>query len=148
MFVLQNSPMPNFKLPHVTMRRFDFHSQTSKFDLTLTLEERDAFVYDKEQAFIGSMEYSTDLFDRSTVERMLGHYETLMQAAVANPDLHLSQLPLLTPDERQRLLTEWNATEQPASDDVRLSDLFRAQLARSPDAIALRYEGQAISFRD
>jgi amino acid adenylation domain-containing protein len=148
MFVLQNSPMPEFALPNVTMRKYDFHPQTAKYELTWTIDEKDPFVHEKDQPLTGSVEYSTDLFDRATIDRMVEHYETLLAAALAGPDLRVSQLPLLPPAERRRVLDAWNDTARPAEYAASIPDLLRAQLARTPEALALRCGDRAVSFRE
>jgi amino acid adenylation domain-containing protein len=148
MFVLQNSPMPEFTLPNVTLKKLDFHPGTSKYDLTWTIDEKDPFVLEKEQPLGGSVEYSTDMYDRTTIERMIDQYRTVLEAAMANPDVRLSQIPVMPAAERRLLEREWNATECKYEDDRRLTDLFRAQLERTPDAVALRYQRQAITFRE
>src|SRR6266540_1075599 len=148
MFVLQKSPMPEFKLPNVTMRKYDFHPQTAKFELTWTVDEKDPFVYQKEQQLTGSVEYSTDLFDPSTIDRMVDQYETLMAAAVAGPDVRISHLALLPSEERELLLHAWNATDRAYPGGACLSDLFRTQLERDPQAVALWYDDETLTFRD
>src|SRR5947207_3239589 len=83
-------------------------NRTSKFDLTLTMMEG-------VEGLSGTIEYSTDLFEEATIRRLLGHYQTLLEAVVADPDLKLSRLPLLSPVER-RQLSAWgrNDADYPA----------------------------------
>jgi Condensation domain len=89
MFLLQNAPRHVSTVPRLTVSRVNVYASISKFDLTLGLVERDG-------KLIGFFEYSTDLFDRSTIERMIGHFQTLLQGIVADPDQPISTLPLLT----------------------------------------------------
>ena len=89
-------------------------SKTSKFDLTLFLTDMDDEVW-------AEMEYSTDLFDSESIERMFGHYQTILEAVAADPDQRLSELPLLTDAERRQLLVEWNETKV----DYPLARLFK-----------------------
>ena len=77
--------------------------KAAKFDLTLS-------IVDKEEGLDGSLEYNSDLFEEETIERMLGHYQILLEGVVANRERPISRLPLLTEAERQQLLVEWNAT--------------------------------------
>ncbi|HEU0252165.1 MAG TPA: condensation domain-containing protein, partial [Pyrinomonadaceae bacterium] len=87
MFILQNLPQDISVSTGLTIKPVDVESTTSKFDLS--------FFWAEAETLMGSIEYNTDLFERSTIVRMLGHFESLLEAAVANPDLKLSELPLL-----------------------------------------------------
>jgi non-ribosomal peptide synthetase component F len=82
------------------------------------------------------LEYSTDLFDASTIERLLRHFEVLLEGAVEDPERKLSELPLLTPAEQKQVLVEWNATEFEYPRDLCLHQLFEQQAKRTPEAIA------------
>ncbi|MCA1657436.1 MAG: condensation domain-containing protein, partial [Actinobacteria bacterium] len=101
MFVLQNAPLPALETPGLTLAPVDVESVTAKFDLTLSVIEID-------QTLKASLEYATDLFDAATAGRMLAHLETLLGAAVAEPDKPVSSLPMMT-EEEQRSLLGWNA---------------------------------------
>jgi aspartate racemase len=114
---------------------------TAKFDLSLLLE-------DGPDGLSGCFEYSSDLFEQATVARMAGHFATLLQAVVADPGLRLSQLPLLGEDERRQLLVEWNATEADYPAERCVHELFEEQAERRPEAVALLYEGQQLSYRE
>src|SRR6185369_665239 len=107
---------------------------TAKFDLTLTIEEGAG-------GLSASFEYSTDLFDRSTIVRWAGHLERLMAGAIESPSLHLSDLPLLSPAERHELIVGWNdvawETETAPLSRSTLWDLFVRQAERTPEAWAL-----------
>src|SRR5436305_9146093 len=87
-----------------TLTHMEVDTRTSKFDLSLILEDRP-------EGLLAHFEYSTDLFDAATIERMVGHWQTLLDGIIANPDQRLSELPLLTEAESRQLLREWNATE-------------------------------------
>src|SRR5262249_9027758 len=106
---------------------------TSKFDLSLTmLAEGDRL--------LGSAEYCTDLFDDARIERMMGHFQVLLEAAVATPDCPITELPLLTSAERQQILVEWNATAVNYPSEQGVHELIEAQVARRPDAVAVIFE--------
>jgi len=92
------------------------------------------------------VEYNTDLFDRATVERLIGHLQTLLTGIVADPDQTISTLPLLTEAERQRLLVDWNATAVAFPRDECIHHLFEAQAAVRPAAVAVTFEGQRLSY--
>ena len=91
--------------------------------------------------------YNTALFHENTADRLLRHFETLLESLVANPDQRLSELALLTPGERETLLVEWNAT-QATCPQCCVHELFEAQAARTPDALAVVCEGQRLTYRE
>ncbi|WP_066825791.1 non-ribosomal peptide synthetase [Sphingomonas mali] len=111
----------------------------AKFDLYLELDER------QNEGMHGRFLYSTELFDPSTVRRMIGHYLTILEGVVADATVPLKDLPLLGADERQKLLVEWNATEVAPSPEL-LPDTLRAQVAARPNAVAIRFGDQAVSY--
>ncbi|NTW02101.1 MAG: AMP-binding protein, partial [Oscillochloris sp.] len=111
------------------MCTIDAHSGTSKFDVSL-------FAVDAPDGLSGALEYNTDLFDQRTIERMLGHFQILLEAIVVAPDQPVAALPLLSADESRCILSDWNATAAPIPNCC-LHDLIAAQAVRTPDAIAL-----------
>ena len=115
-------------------------SKTAKFDLTLMLTDGGDNI-DLE------IEYSTDLFDEGRIERMAGHFNTLLEAAAANPGQRLSDLPLLTDAERQQLLVEWNRTAVAYPKDRCVHELFEEQVERTPDAMAVAFEDKQLTYR-
>jgi amino acid adenylation domain-containing protein/non-ribosomal peptide synthase protein (TIGR01720 family) len=139
MFALQNAPMPALELPNLTLSSLEIESGTAKFDLTLSME-------DTEQGLVGSLEYNTDLFHGTTISRMLGHFQTLLEGIVAEPEQRLSDLPLLTQPERQQLLVEWNGTQAAYPKDVCIHQLFEAQVDRTPEAVAVVFENQQLTY--
>jgi amino acid adenylation domain-containing protein/non-ribosomal peptide synthase protein (TIGR01720 family) len=133
MFALQNLPPINLDVPGLQLRPLDFGRETAMFDLNMALEE-------SRGGLRGTLEYASELFDHTTIMRMLGHFTTLLASVAADPDRRLADLPLLTPIERHQLLVEWNATLFDYPRDRCLHQLFEAQAARTPDAVALVYE--------
>ena len=95
---------------------------------------------------VGVWEYNTDLFDASTIERMTGHFVTLLEGIVANPEERISQLPLLTEVEQQQLLVEWNDTQVDYPQDKCIHQLFEEQVERTPDAVAVVFENQQLTY--
>ena len=93
----------------------------------------------------GRVVYSTELFDAGTVERMAAHFVRLLGATTAAPDRPLSEVSLLEPAERHQLLVEWNDTAREVP-EATVAELFEAQVGRSPDAVALVFEDQALSY--
>lgn len=100
-----------------------------------------------ENEICGSLDYDTDLFDASTIKRMLDHFHTLVQGILISPDLPLSDLTLLTEAE-QRQVEDWNKTQKEYAGDKRIHTLFEAQVECSPDAVALVYEDQSLTYRE
>ena len=151
LFSLQNAPMvrqpaspppqapaaPSTGLPQVALG-------TSKFDLSLFMEETAGVL-------TGTFEYNTDLFDATTIARLIGHFQTLLVGLVATPERRLSELPLLTAAERL-LLGTWCATQVDVALDRGLPYLFEAQVERTPEAVAVvgpevRYTYQELNRR-
>ena len=96
----------------------------------------------------GSLEYNTDLYNDATIERMIGHFRTLLEGIVANPDQRVSELPLLTEAERRQLLVEWNNTSTDYPRDACVHRLFEAQVEQSPEAVAIIFEGKSLTYRE
>ncbi len=124
-----------------TLTQMDVTVGTSKFDLSLELDDRP-------EGLIGRFEYNSDLFDASTIERMVGHWQTLLAGIVANPAQRLSELPLLTSPEREQLLVTWNATQVEYPDTACVQQLFEEQAARTPTAVAVVYEDTQLTYRE
>ncbi|MEA2175560.1 MAG: hypothetical protein QOD00_3152, partial [Blastocatellia bacterium] len=131
-FVLQNAPMPALEISGLRMGLVEIDSGTSKFDMTLSLEET-------EQGLKGLLEYNTDLFDATTISRFISHYQTLLQSVVNGPTARLSELSLLTGEERQQLLFERNQTRADYSTPSFVHQMFEAQVERTPHAVAASF---------
>ncbi|MEH1889739.1 MAG: amino acid adenylation domain-containing protein [Nostoc sp.] len=138
-FVLQNAPMSQFELTGLTVSPLVVEGTTSRFDLTLSMENTAS-------GLVGLWEYNTDLFDGSTIERMTGHFMTLLEGIIANPEERISQLPLLTQPEQQQLLVEWNSTQADYPQDLCIHQLFEEQVQLTPDAIAVVFENQQLTY--
>ena len=141
LFAFQNVPWEPAALAGLHVARLPLHIGVSKFDLSL-------FVRKHEGGLSVLVEYNTDLFELATVRRMLGHYQTLLEGIVANPDARLSELPLLTDAERKQLLVDWNRTEFPYPKDRCLHQLFEEQVDRTPDATAVVFEDRQLTYRE
>jgi len=130
MFALQNAPTQNLVLPGVNVSRFAMRTTTAKFDLSMYIEECSS-------GLRLQLEYCTDLFDRETIIRWLGHYQTLLEGIVEDPELELSDLPLLTATQRHQLLVEWNETRRDYPRDACIQTLFEEQVRLNPEAVAV-----------
>ena len=102
MFALQNVPLPPLRSSDLSLTPLTLPSKTSKFDLTL-------FATEVPEGLRLTMEYSTDLFDAATVDRMLARYGFLLEEIVSHPDQPIRALPMLTEEERRLLLEGWNS---------------------------------------
>jgi aspartate racemase len=141
MFAFQNTPSQPWDLPGVTITPLEVHSGTSKYDLTLDLRETS-------EGIKGGIEYNTDLFKAGTIARMLGHFQVLLEGIVSNPEQHLSDLPLLTQAEQHQLLVEWQNTQADFPNNTCIYQLFEAQVECTPDAIALIFEDQQLTYKE
>ncbi|MEO8383144.1 MAG: amino acid adenylation domain-containing protein, partial [Acidobacteriota bacterium] len=139
MLVLQNAPFEALRLPELEITPIDFEQRATKVDLTLSLTET-------ELGLDGILEYSTDLFDRSTIERFIAHYALLLEAIVEDPHQRISRYELLTEDERQRVLVEWNHNAIPYPQHLTLHGLFEEQAARTPEAVAIFFEHEQLTY--
>lgn len=140
LFMLQNFPMERPELPGLTVAPMVIE-ESAKFDLTLTLTET-------ADGLITSLAYNTDLFDQTTIHRMIGHFQTLLETVVADPAQPVFSAPLLTSPERQQLLLEWNQTQLAYPDEQCLHQRFEAQVQRTPDAVAVRFATQALTYSE
>jgi amino acid adenylation domain-containing protein len=129
MFALQNAPAAPLKLANLKLNLVDIPSETSRFDLTLSLAEEDG-------RLSGQLEYNSDLFDADAMGRMLGHYRRLLECVVEDPGARLSELELLSEEER-RLLVEWNDTARDGGPPACAHQLFERQAAASPETPAV-----------
>ncbi|MCP4660395.1 MAG: AMP-binding protein, partial [bacterium] len=140
MFVLQDAAAEPEELgPGLAMHLDYLATGTAKFDLVLGVEERAGRLR-------GDLEYSTELFDPTTIRRLVGHYRTLLEAVVADPDERLSELPLLSAAERQQLGPEWNDTAAAYPAEATIHQLFAAQAAASPEAVAVVAGDRWVSY--
>ncbi len=141
MFALQNAPLPALRSPELALTPLEAPSGTAKFDLTL-------FAAEEAGGLALTMEYSSDLFEPDTVDRMLDHFRTLLAAAADQPDTPVDALPMLSPGERRRVVEEWNQTEADYPRDRCLHELIDDQAARTPDAPALICEGDELTYAE
>ncbi len=138
-FALQNAPVPDIEMPDLTLAYLEGETGAVKFDLTLLLQETP-------EGLRGSLQYRSELFDATTIKRMLGHFENLLRGVVANPDEQLEALPLLSEGERQHLLYELNEMAAAYAGESCLQELFEAQVELRPEAVALVYEDSQLSY--
>ncbi|MBN9683565.1 MULTISPECIES: non-ribosomal peptide synthetase [unclassified Corallococcus] len=142
MFVLQNAGGPAARaLPDVSVAPLDVETGMAKFDLTL-------FAQPSAEGLDFVWEYNTALFEEATVARMAGHYTGLLAAAVARLEEPVGRLPLLTDEERQRLLFTWNDTHADYPREASLPSLVEEQARARPQAIAVEFEGRQLTYAE
>ena len=141
MFVFQNTADHPLELEQIVVSPVGRNSSIAKFDLSLTMSEKDGKLR-------GSINYYTDLFDASTIERMIGHFQTLLEGIVANPNERISALPLLTEAEKHQLLVEWNDTQRDYPSEKCIHRLFEERVERTPEAVAVVFAEQQLTYRE
>jgi amino acid adenylation domain-containing protein len=141
MMVLQDGERFKLALPGLTIDQIPVETGTTKFDLTLSL-------VDSETEVTGWLEYSTDLFEAATIKRMVQHLTTLLEGIAAGPEQRISELRLLSVAEREQLLTEWNETQREFAGEKCLHEGFEKQVEKTPDAIAVVFEQEQLSYRE
>ncbi|MFP2930363.1 amino acid adenylation domain-containing protein, partial [Pyxidicoccus sp. 3LG] len=137
--VLQNQPAAELSVPGLTLRPEAADVGTSRLDLTLSVTETP-------QGLECACEYRTDLFEAATIDRLVRNLGTVLEAASARPEAPLATLPLMSEAELRQVLVGWNATDRDFPRDACAHQLFEAQAARSPEAIAVRFEGQSLTY--
>jgi amino acid adenylation domain-containing protein len=142
MFVLQSNAPARAELPGLTLSPLAVESDFSQFDLTLVAEEGAGGEVSADFC------YNAALFDAATVRRMASAFVTLLGAAAADPGAGLSRLPLTGEGERARLLTEWGRGEEAEVEALCAHELFEAQAARRPGAVAVACGGEEVSYRE
>lgn len=146
MFNLINLSLPAMKFgglefSDVLMSRTEVENGSAKFDLSLEIE-------DAGNDLKCWLVYNTDLFDEDTIARMAAHFLGLLESIVADPQQHISDLPLLTAGERQHLVEGWTSVEDDFHLDRCFHELFEAQAARTPAAVALIHGTEELSYRE
>jgi len=141
MFILQNTPREELKLSEMTLSMEEVESRAVQCDMVLS-------IFETPRGLTAALTYSTDLFERNTITRMLAHYETLLGNAVAAPDRPLSTLGMMDHAERRGVLYEWNETGREYGNAECIHELFELQVARSPEAIALDDAGREVSYAE
>jgi len=139
MFVMQNELRTELGMSGLQLSGVRTEHVTAKFDVMLQLTETAA-------GLSGTIEYSTDLYEAETIERMLGHFQALLESVVRDPAEQISELRLLTEGEEEQLLVEWNDTAAVFAEQTCVHELFEAQAARTPDAVALVYEAEQLTY--
>ncbi len=140
-FAFQNTPWQKLELPGLTLTPLEMDAAITRFDMTLSMEETP-------QGLRGSLVYSTDLFAANTIRRLIGHFKTLLQGIVEQPEQRVSDSPLLTEAEQEQLIVAWNHPVQDYPPPLTIHQLFEAQVERTPDAVAVVFDNQQLTYRE
>ncbi|MDB9388326.1 amino acid adenylation domain-containing protein, partial [Microcystis aeruginosa] len=140
-FALQNAPSSPWDLPGVKIEDIPAGRDSVRLDLEIHL-------WDTPEGLGGFCSYNRDLFDGATIARLLEHFQNILRAIIANPQESVSSLPLLSEQEQKQLLVDWNQTQADYPQDQCIHQLFEAQVERTPDAIAVVFEEQSLTYSE
>nr|NCS24949.1 AMP-binding protein [Microcystis aeruginosa BS13-02] len=135
MLHINHFSMADLKLTPVTM-----NALIAQFDLTLAMQET-------AEGLVGSFDYNCALFNQDTIERMITHFQTLLEGIAVNPEQSIELLPIL-PLSEQKLLAQWNQTNIYENPKVCIHELFEHQVLKSPNAIAIEWDGEKVTYQD
>ncbi|MET9660090.1 non-ribosomal peptide synthase/polyketide synthase [Streptomyces sp. NPDC006510] len=149
MVTLQNNETAELRLPALTARPLEVGTGVAKFDLFFAFaqERPDGAPAGRAGGLEGTVEFSTDLYDRATVDTLVDRLVRLLEGVSGDPDRSIGRIEILTPEERHRVLEEWNDTVRPLAPDT-LPALFEAQAARTPDATAVLADDGTLSYAE
>jgi amino acid adenylation domain-containing protein/thioester reductase-like protein len=137
-FDLQHSLTEKLQLPELTLQTFPQGHSTSKFDLSLIIE-------DTNTELIGAWEYSSDLFTQETITRLTENFQTLLAGIVANPETPIHELSIISANEKDIILKAWNKTER-YYPDLCIHQLFNEQVINTPNAVAVRFGNKELTY--
>ncbi len=137
--VFMKDPDSQLHLEGLKVEKIEPVIQTAKFDLYCKFNERDGSMQ-------GTIEYLTDIFAPQTIRRLISHYQVLLEKLVEDLTGPLTRLSFLTPSEQKCLLEEWNPLPQPTVHPGGLHELVEEQVRRTPDSLALRQEGDHLTY--
>jgi non-ribosomal peptide synthetase component F len=138
---MQNTDSIKLDLNNLIVESLSVIEEGAKLELAVYVDETP-------HSIEGYVTYATDLFEDSTIIRLIGHFQTLLEGIIALPDRNLSQLPLLTESERRQLLVEWNDTAMEYPYDRFIHKMFEEQVERTPNVVAVVHEDQQLSYRE
>jgi hypothetical protein len=130
MFILQNAPWKFREVSDLTMELLDFHSGTSKFDLTLVVSET-------QEELLCSVEYDKQLYSKNTISRLAHHYTVLLENLISEPDRQIDKTKIITADDVKELVYGWNETDYPIPERGTIARIFEEQVDRVPEREAV-----------
>ncbi|MFS1513883.1 non-ribosomal peptide synthase/polyketide synthase [Chengkuizengella sp. SCS-71B] len=141
MLNMMNMEQNEMELDGLVLHPYSLEHTISKFDLTLNV------IGDAGELLL-NMEYCTKLFKKDTIERMISHFTVLIEQVVTQPDIKLGDIEILTEQERQQLLVEFNDTTKEYPKDITMHELFEKQAQKTPDQIAVVFEDELLTYRE
>jgi amino acid adenylation domain-containing protein/non-ribosomal peptide synthase protein (TIGR01720 family) len=139
--ILQNAPGEDLALEGMRLSIVGGEAKTARFDLTVAITDAGRDLY-------GVVEYSRDLYEEGTIERLMDHYKNVLSGVAEDSSRRICDLNLLNDREREQIVVEWNQTGRPYPNDRRVHELFAEQAERTPDRTALIGDGQEITYRE
>lgn len=139
MFIVQNMGLPEIDIDNLKFSHYQFNYNMSKFDFSLEIG-------DTEEIIPCYFEYSTKLFKSDTAQRIIGHYIKILECIINNANVKISDISILTEDEENLILNEFNANKVQINRDKTIVDLFEEQVARTPNNIAVVHEQTELSY--
>lgn len=140
MLILQNNEKSEIKLPELSLNQMDQSKPFAMYDLSLIIDESN-------NGLSLGWEYNTDIFDLSTIQSMSGHFERLLQSMIASPQIEVSRANMISDEERNRVLVDFNHTEQIFPKERTIIDLFEEQVTATPEHLAVSYEDRSYTYR-
>jgi amino acid adenylation domain-containing protein len=141
MMVLQNAPQGTLELPDLTLHSLNTGGDVVKFDLKLSVSESEGGLY-------GELSYSTELYEAESMRRLMQHFIVLLESMARDTGQRISEVRLLRGREREQVLVEWNETGMEYERERRIEELFEEQVKRTPEAVALVFDDQHLTYRE
>ncbi len=141
MLVMQNQEEAVLSGSHFEAKALAAQARIAKFDLTFSLTPT-------KNGYQVELEYCTDLFRRETARRFLGHYAAILQQILSAPNQRISQISTITEEEERKILHEFNQSDADYPRNRTLVDLFEAQVRRTPERIAVSFEGRSLTYAE
>ena len=141
MFVLQTAPRGDLRLPGISFTKIETDNDTAKFDLTLSLTE-------KENGLSGWLEGNADVFEYESLARMASRYETLLRGIAADPSRPIGYIPIMNNEEREQVLSDWKGSDVPYPRDSAIHQVFEEHARAHPETTALLWEGDRMTYGD
>jgi non-ribosomal peptide synthetase component F len=138
-FVLQNTPWETVTVPGLKLSGLETTTSAAKFDVSMRMREAG------DQLF-GTVEYNTDLFEASTISRMVEHFQVLLLNVAGDIDRRISTIPLLSGQESRQILSQWNETEREYAGSGCLHELFERRVELTPDEVAVVFEDEVLTY--
>ncbi|MCK4258179.1 MAG: amino acid adenylation domain-containing protein [Halanaerobiales bacterium] len=140
MFILQNAGDFAFNFEGLQITPYEPKMNTSQFDLTLEC-------YEAKESLVVAVRYACKLFKSETIERMMVHWTNILKTVLDNPEIKIADIEMISLEEREQLLVEFNNTQTDYPKDMTIYQLFEKQVKRTPDNIAIEYNDQQLTYR-